>query len=273
MQLTNTRAGERLACARAGTTVFPSSGCRNASVLALLILIASPAAAADTGWYTGARGQDPTSDWIVEAATDLSVDSHGSIFAGVSGTAAPFGTLRESGARVRLDGQAGRYSYDSTRLGAPVRGTKEEGAGLLGYTWVWANATVSAYAGVNVENDALSLRDPGNSVVGTSVGAKAAADLYVRPTPDTMLAATASYSTNHNGYYARVQGGWRIWNTVLAGPEVAVLGDDFFRQWRVGVHVAGLSAGPLKLAASAGYLNDSVQKGGFYTNLNVRAGF
>lgn len=242
-------------------------------MIALLVIPCRTALAADTGWYTGARGADPAAGWIVEGSSDISVDSHGSVFAGVSASAAPLGSLGESGARVRLDGQAGRYSYESSSLKATVNGTKEEGAALVGYSWIWAGAVVSAYVGVNFENDSLSLRDPGNSVVGTSVGAKVAADLYARPTPDTMLAATANYSTNHNGYYARLQGGWRVWNAVYAGPELAVLGDDFFRQWRVGAHVAGLSVGPLKLAASAGYLNDSVQKGGFYTNLNVRAGF
>jgi hypothetical protein len=241
-------------------------------VVVLGCSVTAPAFAADTAWYTGARTQDPTRDWVVDVGADLSVDSHGSLFASLSGTMAPAGTLSESGARIRIEANAGRYSYRSDAVG-PVNATRMQGAALAGYSFVWSQATLSAYAGIDLQNDTQSPVDPNNAVNGNSAGAKFVVEGSTRPSDRTLLTGYASFSSNHDSYYARLQAGYRLTDRVYVGPEIGVLGDDFFNQWRIGAHVTGLAFGPVRVSASAGYLNDSKQGPGLYTGLDVRAGF
>jgi hypothetical protein len=238
----------------------------------LLLAGALPAAAADTAWYTGARNQDAAQDYVVEMGTDLSVDSHGSIFGSVNGTMAPAGKLSEDGARIRLEASAGRYRYRSDTVG-PVNATQVQGAALLGYSFVTAHASLSAFVGVDFQNNELSPFDPGNKVSGASTGAKFVVEGNMRPTDKTMLAGYMSYATSFNTYYARLQAGYRVMDRFYVGPEVGLLGNDFFNQWRVGAHLSGFALGPVKLSASAGYLSDDKQGSGFYTTVDLRAGF
>ena len=82
-----------------------------------------------------------------------------------------------------------------------------------------------------------------------------------------------SYATNKQAYFARVRGGILIGRDLYVGPEVTVLGDQFFNQERVGVHLTGLRAGPLKFALAGGFLNDRVRGNGGYVNVDARVGF
>lgn len=246
----------------------PRSGVLAALTLALA---ASPAAAAD--WYTGASVAPPSDDWVVSVDSSVSVTSNASVFGDVSATIAVDGTRLESGARVRIEGLAGTYSYDEQKTGARVTGRQEEGSALVGYEAVWRDAALAGYIGVNVRNNTLSLFDPLNPVVGTEVGVKGAAEFYVRPTERTAVSGYASYSSAHNAYYSRLRAGYNLFGRAYVGPEVGFLGDDFFSQYRIGAHLTGLDIGPLQVGLAAGYLNDRVQKSGFYTTVDVRAGF
>ena len=230
-----------------------------------------PASAAD--WYTGARAQAPSDDWVVSVDASADVTTQGSYFGDVLVTAAPVGTLAESGLRIRADALGGVYSYYATDRGATVHGHQESGAVLAGYEWVSPATVFSAYLGVDVRDNSLSIVDPANPVVGTSVGAKGQLELYTKPSVNTMVAAQASYATNKDAYFARVRGGYLIGRDLYIGPEVTVLGDQFFNQERIGVHLTGLRAGPLKFALAGGFLNDRVRGNGGYFNVDARVGF
>lgn len=229
------------------------------------------AGAAD--WYTGVAAPAVTpDDWIVAVDASGSVTTQGSYFAKATVTGAVAGGLHESGPRVRIEGLAGEYDYRSS-TGYAVTGRQQEGAALAGYEWVWRDAALAGYVGLNVRNTDLSRLDPQNTTVGTAVGAKAVLELYARPTDKTMIQAYGSYATTHNAYYARLRAGYALFGKVYVGPEVAVLGDDFFGQYRVGAHLTGLRLGPFEFGVSGGYLNDRIQKSGAYTSLDARAGF
>ena len=87
------------------------------------------------------------------------------------------------------------------------------------------------------------------------------------------MSAYGSYSSTFNAYYTRVRGGVMVLDGVYVGPEVSFLGDDFFRQWRVGAHVSGLTFGPVSMSVAAGYAEDRVQRGGFYSTIEARGQF
>lgn len=241
------------------------------AVLSWLALASSGAAAAD--WYTGAERDVAAEEWIVAVDASATVTSNSSAFGTVTATIAPVGTLLQSGPRVRLQGVAGTYSYPGAAVRQTVTGVQQEGTLLLGYEWIWAQAALAGYIGMNVRSNELSILDPGNPVVGTGLGTKVAADLYMNPTDNTLLAVNASYSTLFNAYYARARAGFAVAPGVFIGPEVTLLGDNFFNGWRTGAHVTGFAIGPMKFSLGAGYAFDRVQKGGYYTSVDGRIAF
>lgn len=244
---------------------------RGLAALASAWLAASPpgtARAAD--WYTGA--EEVAGDALIVAVDgSVTVSSQGSSFAKATGTAAVAGTLAESGARVRVEGLGGTYGYRAS-TGGVVHGEQAEGSALAGYEWVWRDAALAGYVGLNLRDDILSRPDPGRDA-GLAPGLKTIAEFYARPTEATMVHAYGSYSTAHNAYYARMRGGFALPWGGYVGPEAAVLGDDFYNQWRVGAHLSAIQFGPVQVGVAVGYLRDRVQKGGVYTSLDVRAGF
>jgi hypothetical protein len=242
-------------------------------VFAALALGTSARTAVAADWYTGAEREIPRDDWIVAIDAAATVTSNSSAFGAVTATIAPVNTLLDSGPRVRLQGVAGTYTYPGTVTGQTVRGVQQEGSVLFGYEWIWQQAAVAGYVGFNVRNNELSILDPGNPVVGTGIGGKVAADIYLNPTPDQFYAVNASYSTQFNAYYVRARAGFAVFNGVFIGPEATLLGDDFFNSWRVGGHLTGFALGPMKFSVGAGYAYDRVRKGGYYTSIESRMAF
>ena len=241
-------------------------------VVSLLLIVAPlPAVAAD--WYTGAKPQQATDDWIVsvDASTDITTQS--SYFADVLITAAPVGTLNESGVRVRADGGAGLYSYYSTTDARELHGKQESGAFLAGYEWVSPTTVFAAYIGGDIRNNTLSFTDTSNNTVGTSFGAKGQLEFYTKPTLNTMIAGNVSYATNKTAYFARLRTGYLVGPNIYIGPEIVALGDSFFNQERIGAQLSGLHAGPLQFGFAAGYLYDRVRGSGAYTTVDARIGF
>ncbi|WP_159727763.1 cellulose biosynthesis protein BcsS [Methylosinus sp. Ce-a6] len=252
----------------------------------------STARAAD--WYTGAPAAEaPPSPAQPQPAVsiDLSVDgtSRSSIAGAFVGKIAPFGSIAESGPRIRVSTVIGKYAYDASDLpvyvpvGAAfiprnsgygrVHGTLEDGSFMVGYEVVSNQGGVALYVGPDVMNHSLSPFDPGNQVRGVSVGAKIGVEAFARPTDSTMLALIAYYSTVHNSYYTRLKFGVELADYVYVGPEALALGDDYFSQWRAGAHVTGLKLGAVQIGVSSGYLRDRVRGGGAYGILDTHISF
>jgi hypothetical protein len=240
--------------------------------LMLALLLKTPVVAAD--WYTGVPTDGPEPHAAPTIAIDVAFDgSTQKAFSGAAiATIAPFSTLEQSGARLRLYGLGGVYNYYSTDVGK-VNGQIEAGAVMGGYEWVSKTLTVAAYAGLELSNTSISPNDPQNTVKGGNGGLRVGFDLYYMPTATSMIAAVAYYSTNHNGYYSRVKFGMAIADYVYVGPEALFLGDDFFQQYRLGVHVSGLRLGALQMGISGGALEDRVRGVGGYGILESRVAF
>jgi len=244
-----------------------------ASLLFAMAMIEAPATGHAADWYTGSAPAKPADDWIVAVNTSVDITSQNSRFADINATMAPAGTLAESGARLRVDGIGGTYSYQSKSNGETVHGTQESGSVSVGYEWITPETSVAAYLGGDARHDALSIQDPGNPVVGTSLGVKAALEFTTHPTPMTIVSGYGSIETNKSAYFTRLRAGTLIAPGVYVGPEVAALGDAFFNQERVGMHVSGTRFGNLQLALAGGYLYDRVRKSGTYVTIDAHVGF
>ena len=182
------------------------------------------------------------------------------------------GTLKTSGARVRVDALTGNYSYE-TASKVKVESHQQAGSAMVGYEWIGRNTTAAVYVGAAAQSVSLSVPDPANTVVGTGVGLKISGEFYSRPTANTMVSGYASYSTLHSAYYSRLKYGWAVLDDTFVGPEVSFLGDALYRQIRAGVHITGFRVGSLQFGVSGGFLKDMKQGSGAYGILDARIGF
>lgn len=282
---------------------------RSGRVILTTLAAMAPCAAGAAEWYTGAplaQGVAPTAyiaafppqtepvyttykpvvsksaDYVggpasretFGAAIDFAVtaDTKGSRFLTAIATIAPFSGLDESGLRLRLGGVVGQYSYTNTNLGT-IKGTQSDVSFMIGYEWVTARASFGVYGGANYDNNATDKYDPNNTSVGKGTGMKIAVDFNYRPTDYTMFSGVGSFSTFHSAYYTRMKAGYAIAPQLYVGPEAVFMGDDFFKQWRVGLHMTGAKFSALQVGASAGVLVDKVRGTGIYGILDARLGF
>ena len=253
-------------------SVLPSSKIRSIGLVSCVvggIVQSSVAAAAD--WYTGAAPAKPSNDWIVAVDASATATSTGSQFASVAATIAPVGNLNTSGPRIRLEGLAGTYKFDAANGAGRITGEQYGGALLAGYQWTSPRSTLSAFGGVDLRDSNFSGVATGLPQAGLREGFKGVVEYYANPSDHSMLFAYAAYSTIYNAYYARAKLGVLQVAQAYIGPEVAFLGDDFYRQWRIGAHLTGYQLGAFQFGLSAGYLSDKDGKGGAYGSLDVRA--
>ena len=137
--------------------------------------------------------------------------------------------------------------------------------------WNWGS--LGTYVGANVRENTVPSNDSTNSSLGTRVGFKAAVDAYLLPAPATMMSAYGSYSTAYDAYYARFRAGYSLFGFGYLGPEVAVLGDDYYNQTRVGAHLTAMQLGAVQVGVSGGYVWERAYKDGYYGTLELRTGF
>lgn len=106
----------------------------------------------------------------------------------------------------------------------------------IGYRTIANGWYGGAYLGARWRHQ--SARDGGQSTRHGALGLKADIELSHHPSPALPLYidVRASYSTVANGYWSRVQPGLRN-GAITLGPELALLGEDGYGQWRAGAFV------------------------------------
>jgi hypothetical protein len=97
----------------------------------------------------------------------------------------------------------------------------------------------------------------------------------VNPTANTLTYGEAEYSTAFRTYYTKAKVGFDISNgkQIFLGPEVAALGDERSRQWRVGAHLTQMKLGSVQIDFSAGYANDNIVGAGAYSHVELSRNF
>lgn len=240
---------------------------------ALVLLVVAPGGARAADWYTGSPASQagrPTSSFDLS----LSGTSQSSVHGVAIGTFSPYGSLDQSGLRLRVAATLGTFTYMATAAGVgQVRGDQAIGTFLAGHEWVLPNMTTALWGGLDIWRNALDKYDPNNKTAGTAFGFKVAADVYVNPTSYTMASANLTFSSAHQSYYARFKAGLAVSQHVFVGPELVALGDSFSQQWRVGAHLLGFKVGPLQFGIAGGYMNDRVRGAGGYGTFDTRLVF
>lgn len=244
--------------------------------LAQVFLIVSATMFAEVGyaadWYTGDKSSGPDYSPSIMLNGSANVTSAPSLYGAVGATVAPAGGLLKSGLRGKIDGLFGGYSYTATSEASPggasyartIKAVEEGGDAMLGYAWVSRNWTFGLYAGAAFMNTKLSSYDAANKTQGSRVGGLVAIDFWGTPTKKTMVSGYASFSTVNSTFYTRFKTGYAIWNSVYFGPEISVLGNSFYTEYRVGIHATGIKVGRFSLGVSAGFAANRFKSSGAY---------
>ena len=178
-----------------------------------------------------ARAGDNGAHFLLFSGTDLWRDGqfmHGGLLWSPEG-------LDRDGFTLKAMISGGQYRYASGALNnAWVTGTEEEAQLLPGWRFKRDRFELTVFAGLDIKNDTTSPYDPGSRVHGTSLGARAAINLWFEPTPATMFAVHASLTSIETGYSARVAYGWKLHDWFYLGPEAQTFACLSYRQLRLG---------------------------------------
>jgi Cellulose biosynthesis protein BcsS len=224
-------------------------------------------------WYVAPAAVVPPTDWLVAFDVSGTATSNHTDFVYGAATFALGGTLQQSGLRLRLEGLGGTYGFEQAPTNVTSTGKQYEGGALIGYQQVWNWGSLGTYVGANVRENTVPSNDPANTALGTRAGFKAAVDAYLLPAPATMVSVYGSYSTAYDAYYARFRAGYSLFGFGYFGPEVAVLGDDYYNQTRLGAHLTAMQLGAVQVGVSGGYVWERAYKDGYYGTLELRTGF
>jgi hypothetical protein len=180
------------------------------------------------------------------------------------------GWLDRDGFVLKLVFGGGAYRYRSGTLGnTEVLGQQLSGAILPGMRASYGPVTVALFAGPELQDHRLQPNDPGAALQGSRFGLRFGFDVWYQPSEWVMASADGSISTIATSYSARLAAGYRLFNAVYVGPEVAAFTGGNYRQQRVGVHATGLRVGLTEWSAAMGWARDSDARSGIYGKLGV----
>jgi len=243
-----------------------------AVALAAVVFASPPVLAADLN-----VDNEPVEHWLPFAGFD--VTSNGS-FNGFSGFqyAPQKGGFDETGLRFWLLGGYGGYHYQAGDQ--RITGSYWESDALIGYSFERDNGSLAFYVGLNSQEHRLSQFDPENSVQGTQLGAKFRTDAWYNPTPNTLLYGEGEYSTAFGTYFASGKYGYSFTGgrttedkQIYVGPQVTLLGNDRYQEWRIGAHVTTLNFGKVDFEVGAGYQHNTDAGGGAYGLVGLNTKF
>jgi Cellulose biosynthesis protein BcsS len=239
--------------------------------LSALVLVASAGVAAAADMPLKAPSAE--SEKIEYGNLYFGVDwtSHRSLVGYMGVLYAPNG-MEQSGLRLSAFGLTGQYRYQGDT--GEFRGKFVSTDALLGWSNVFDDGALTLAVGVNYQDHSVTPFDPSNSVQGAKTGFKVQGDLWVNPTPKTLVFVLGSYSTAFDTYYAIGRLGYDVAGSgAFFGPEVGGQGNDRTDQFRLGAHVSSIALGAAKLGISSGWMRERGEGAGWYATGNIDFSF
>ncbi|MBI5129034.1 MAG: cellulose biosynthesis protein BcsS [Rhodopseudomonas palustris] len=173
--------------------------------------------------------------------------------------------LDDDGLVIRLSMSNGVERYDT-----PIRTYRTtifRAALTPGWRFKHGEFELKLFAGLDFESHNLTPDDVQAKWRGPHTGLRVAAEAWVQPLPELMLATSYYATTIASGYGFRAAAGWRWIDAFWLGPEFSGSRDEFSRQTRLGVHVSGLRTDALEWSAAIGMVSDSFGRHGCYARL------
>ena len=191
-------------------------------------------------------------------------------FAAVGLKKALTGGLATSGFRAML--KVGGSQEEAVRQRPHGIAYKSEAQALIGYEWRFGDTFVALYAGSDYEGEQREERL--GTVVTSRYGARLQADLWMTPTPATMLQASAYASTLDGRLWGRVAPGWQMpsgfsLEGVHLGPELEAYRERDYTKLRLGLHLTGLRFLGVAWRISGGWQRTSDRASEAYATLGL----
>ncbi len=176
------------------------------------------------------------------------------------------GGLADSGFRFFV--KAGG-AQEQTRRHKPHGVTyKAESQALLGYEWRVGDSFLALYAGSDSESE-QRIESFGPSFVATRYGARVQADLWIVPSPGTVVQANGYVSSLNGRYWTRIAPGWQMPAGFYLGPEFELYRERDYRKLRLGLHLTGLRFLGLEWRLSGGLQSTSDRSSALYGTLGL----
>jgi hypothetical protein len=130
----------------------------------------------------------------------------------------------------------------------------------------WGSATL--FAGLAMETRRLSPALPDRHL-GTRLGPAVVLDAWLTPADRVAVQVHATYATPFDAASLRIAPGYRLDPGVHVGPEATLSAHHGTLRTRLGLHITGLTIGPVGLRLSGGYARDRGGGGGIYGGLSL----
>jgi hypothetical protein len=191
----------------------------------------------------------------------------------INGTIAPWGSVNESGWRLRGTASVSWYKFltnDNPRTFGFGRSFEEDI--LAGYEYSGDNFSVIALLGPAVGETVNA------GVITTELGVKAELSSFATPTNWMMTYNSFSYSSI--GIFSQLQSkvGGKIIGNFYIGPEVNFswreqVPSAEVNEYRLGAHLSGWQLGRVLFSISGGWAHDRQLGSGEYISLNIYSSF
>ncbi len=175
--------------------------------------------------------------------------------------------LGRDGFTFKLLIAGGRYQYPSGNT--EIRGHQMLGSAMPGWRFVGDRGELTLFAGVDLQSHRFTPDDPTNNLRGDHVGGRIGADFWSEPVDWLMVAGSISASNIGPNVWSRAATGVRVFDWGWLGPELQMMGDGRYKQFRAGVHVTSLKTGPFEWSLGFGYAIDSDDRDGPYARIGL----
>jgi hypothetical protein len=214
-----------------------------ASVILACVLTALPAVAAE----------ESTED--VRTVLFGSLDAGRSTFVNAGAKRALAGSLDQDGpVALATVGYGARFERPVAGGPLALRQTTL-GSALIGYQWAFPWGVAAGFVGAEASYERLTARW-GARDNGLAAGVRVQGELWAHPSEATLVTASLVLGSSRLDLWSRIALGYRIFDGVFVGPEVATYATDTYRKWQVGLHATGLQIGQFGLRLSGGYLRE-----------------
>jgi hypothetical protein len=124
-------------------------------------------------------------------------------------------------------------------------------AAVVGYQWFFDWGTAAIFTGPEGAIEMLA-DQRALAVAPATYGARLHAEIWARPSENTLLQATAIAGSTRSSLWSRLAWGYRAWGAYL-GPELSVYGDETgYRKWNLGLHATDFAVARFSFRVSAG---------------------
>jgi Cellulose biosynthesis protein BcsS len=229
------------------------------------IFAAFASVGSETAWAEDAR---PHETFVLFSGVDSW--RHGTFLYG-GGNWSP-GGLDRDGFTLKVLFDTGGYHFGSgTFQGQTINGREYLFQLMPGWRLKLDRAEVKVFAGPDFQGHVLSPDDPGAALRGRQNGLRASFEVWVEPSPNTMIATYGGTSTIARSFDIYLSAGIKVADRFYAGPETSYYASADYEQIRFGVHATAFRLGILNLGGGVGYSRDSDRRNGAYARFDISA--